>query len=167
MKEIKVIIDGKEVRLTDEQLRALGITKENNNPFDRVKGEYYTIKDDGVVYDYTDIQDRYDNTLYNNVNYFNDNAFAQQVHLHQLLYRKLLKFAYDNNYFDTASWNGIVSHWYIGYDYESKQYIGCSDYTVAEANTVYFNSRNAVNSAIEQVVRPFEAKNPDFKWKGF
>lgn len=43
MREIKLTINGKEVQLTDEQLRMLGIEAENRkNPFDRVaKGEVY------------------------------------------------------------------------------------------------------------------------------
>ena len=36
MKEIKLTIDGKEIQLTDEQLRMLGIEPEKKNPFDRV-----------------------------------------------------------------------------------------------------------------------------------
>lgn len=45
MKEIKLTIDGKEVQLTNEQLKALGITKEKNNPFERVnKGTFITME---------------------------------------------------------------------------------------------------------------------------
>lgn len=41
-----------------------------------------------------------DEDMYNNTNYFNDEDFTNQVMLHQKLYRKLLKYAYDN---DTVS----------------------------------------------------------------
>ena len=43
MKEIKLTIDGKEVQLTDEQLRMLGIglEKKRKNPFDRVNDTYF------------------------------------------------------------------------------------------------------------------------------
>lgn len=37
MKEIKLTIDGKEVKLTDEQLRLLEIRGKWSNPFSRVK----------------------------------------------------------------------------------------------------------------------------------
>ena len=45
MKEIKLIIDGKEVQLTDEQLKMLGIEpeKKRKNPFDRVNDTYFCI----------------------------------------------------------------------------------------------------------------------------
>ena len=37
MKEIKLTVDGKEIRLTNEQLQMLGIEAENKkNPFERV-----------------------------------------------------------------------------------------------------------------------------------
>ena len=45
MKEIKLTIDGKEIQLTDEQLKMLGV-KVKKNPFDRVSSDgkyYYTI----------------------------------------------------------------------------------------------------------------------------
>ena len=55
MKEIKLTIDGKEVQLTDEQLKTLGI-EVRKNPFERVgKYEgYYCIKETGEIYTYYD-----------------------------------------------------------------------------------------------------------------
>ena len=47
MKEIKLTIDGKEVQLTDEQLRMLGIEpeKKRKNPFDK----HFTTQNRGVL----------------------------------------------------------------------------------------------------------------------
>lgn len=99
MKEIKLTIDGKEVQLTDEQLRMLGIEteKKRKNPFERVaKTEMYCYIDSfDEVNCVTDDADHYDDMSFKCSNYFNDEQFAKQVALHQLLYRKLLKFAYD------------------------------------------------------------------------
>ena len=100
MKEIKLTIDGKEVRLTDEQLKMLGIAT-RNNPFDRTSnpcGEYFYIDAFGSVgvgsEEYSDVWKQ----LGNAANYFNDKAFVKQVALRQLLYRKLLKYSYDNEF---------------------------------------------------------------------
>lgn len=163
MSENYIVINGKKMDLTDEQLKQLGI-EVRKNPFERVPGEYCCIKETGEIYSYCDNQDSFDNRLYDNANYFNDPVFARILMLNQLLQRKLLKFAYENNCFDTAMWNGIVQHWYIGYDYESKEYVACSTYRIFEASTVYFNSRNATNYAIAQVLEPFMKKYPEYKW---
>lgn len=168
MKEIKLTIDGKEVQLTEEQLKTLNFMTEPEprNPFKRVENgkEYCCIKETGEIYSYRDSQDGFDNRVYDNANYFNDPVFARILMLNQLLQRKLLKFGYENNCLDSAMWNGIVQHWYIGYDSENKEYVACSTYKISEANTIYFNSRNAANWAIAQVVRCFEMEHPEFKW---
>ena len=105
MKEIKLTIDGKEVQLTEEQLKMLRVEIEGKrkNPFERVRNEsYYNITSTNGVFNYADSNDEMDKALYNAINYFKDKEFATQVALHQLLYRKLLKFAYDNECEDNS-----------------------------------------------------------------
>lgn len=165
MKEIKLTIDGEEVRLTDEQLKMLGIAT-RNNPFDRTSnpcGEYFYTDAFGSVgvgsEEYSDVWKQ----LGNAANYFNDKNFANQVALHQLLYRKLLKFSYDNECEDTAEWNGTNLHWAIRYDY------ACGTFTTDYQNTygaqeVYFYSEKDAERAIEEVVEPFMKEHPEFVW---
>ena len=101
-----IVINGKRAELTEEQMKVLGI-EVKKNPFDRVSSDdryYYTIVSSDVLRR-VDINDRTDRRLYDAINYFSDKAFAEQVALHQLLYRKLLKFTYDNEYEDTAEWD--------------------------------------------------------------
>ena len=87
MKEVKLTIDGKEIQLTDEQLKMLGIAT-RNNPFDRTSnpcGEYFYTDAFGSVgvgsEEYSDVWKQ----LGDAANYFNDKNFANQVALHQLL----------------------------------------------------------------------------------
>ena len=104
------VINGKRIELTDEQVKALGIKRKN--PFDRVEqfNKYYRVTDANQVDDYVEAFDSTDNRLHDVANYFNDKEFAEQVALHQLLYRKLLKFAYDSECEDTAEWDGGNEH---------------------------------------------------------
>lgn len=78
MREIKLTIDGKEVQLTEEQLKALEI-EVKDNPFDRVaKGDAYCfINMFGEVDGYTEQDDGEDNALFKRCNYFNDDSVAQ------------------------------------------------------------------------------------------
>ena len=167
MKEIKLTIDGKEVQLTDEQLKMLGIEpkKKRKNPFERVANGnvYYRVTEYGNIDEFIERSDLTDSNLYSNVNYFNDDSVAQEVALHQLLYRKLLKFAYENKCEDTAEWDGTNLHWAIRYDY------ACGTFTTDYQNTygaqeVYFYSEKDAERAIEEVVEPFVKEHPEFVW---
>ena len=164
MSENYIVINGKKAELTNEQMKLLGI-KVRNNPFERVsKNEsYYNISNRTRVMHFTEEEDVVDQGLYNAVNYFNDLQFAIQVGLHQLLYRKLLKFAYDNECEDTKGWNGTDGHWTIRYNdssccfraYYQERY---------KALDVYFSSEEGAKSAIKEVVEPFMKDHPEFVW---
>ena len=169
MKEIKLIIDGKEIKLTEEQLKTLWIEKEEKrkNPFEKPEEAecYYFIDECGVDnHLYYEEDDWNYKELRDAANMFNDGRFAEQVALHQLLYRKLLKFAYDNECEDSQIWgdNGI-EHWHIMYDF-----VECISYadwaSTSKNNDVYFSTKEGAERAIEEVVKPFMKEHPDFVW---
>lgn len=161
-----IVIGGKKAKLTEEQLKKLGIEPKRKNPFDRVEvGErYFSITAYNDIDDYKDMDNEEDNVSYKNANYFNDEDFANQLLLHELLNRKLLKYAWDNNAED-CEWDGQNSHWHIekliatnGIVFsavEDEHYKCC---------TPYFSKREIVEQAIEDVVKPFMAKHPEFVW---
>lgn len=168
MKEIKLTIDGEVIKLTDEQLKMLGIEIEEKrkNPFERVKPNerYHYVTSDGVIDEYIDANDVTDTQLYKISNYFNDDSIAKQVALHQLLYRKLLKFAYDNECEDSQIWGGNgIEHWYIGYDFGECVFYADWDSAV-KYNDVYFSTKEGAERAIKEVVKPFVKEHPDFIW---
>lgn len=157
------VINGKRIELTDEQVKTLGIKRKN--PFKRVvQGDvYYRVTEYGEIGDLTEDGDYTDQYLYDGVNYFNDEFFANQVALHQLLYRKLLKFSYDNECEDNQAWNKVNCHYYIGYNInEDRFYVDVT--TAFKHNDVWFGSRDSANHAIEEVVMPFVKEHPDFVW---
>ena len=163
MSDNQVVINGKRIELTDEQVKALGI--ERKNPFERVAKDdaYYTVLSSGSVGRMEDYLDCQDDSQYDAVNYFNDEAFAEQVALHQLLYRKLLKFAYDNGLEDIETWNGLNQHWYVFYNYSGE----CFDYYFNDehkSQSVYFSSPEGASRAIKEVVEPFMKEHPEFVW---
>lgn len=164
MSENYIVINGKKAELTNEQMELLGI-KVRNNPFERVsKNEsYYNISNKTHVMRYTEGEDETDQGLYNSVNYFNDLQFANQVALHQLLYRKLLKFAYDNGFEDTKEWDGNNIHWTIGYSVDYKTFFMYSK-ALHKTQGVYFSSKEGTQRAIKEVVEPFTKEHPEFVW---
>ena len=167
MKEIKLTIDGKEVQLTDEQLRMLGIEpkKKRKNPFERGTGEeeYYFINSGMVVVRSQNTRDSLAATVYAASNYFTDKDFAKQVALHQLLYHKLLKYAYDNE-FEDKEWDETNMHAYIIYNFTRKDYDIRWTRSEKEPGTVYFKTPTRATAALNEVVMPFVKEHPDFVW---
>lgn len=167
MKEIKLTIDGKEIQLTDEQLKMLGIEpeKKRKNPFERAKYHdlYYYVYEDNDIWIDTDVCVDADDRRYDAANYFNDKDFAKQVALRQLLYRKLLKYSYDNECED-KEWNGTNVHVYIIYNSTKKDYDTRWTRNEKEPGTVYFRSTIWATTALNEVVMPFVREHPEFVW---
>lgn len=165
MKEIKLTIDGKEVQLTNEQLRVLGIIERGNHPFERAYYgcRYYYVSSFGDVDSYCDDRSEGDRKFFEAANYFSTQPFAEQVALHQLLYRKLLKFAYDNGFEDTKKWEPYNRHWRIYYDHINNDFTIIED-TSAQNQCVYFSTGVGAKRAIEEVVKPFMEEHPEFVW---
>ena len=170
MKEIKLTIDGKEVQLTDGQLKMLGIEPKKKNPFDRVGNgdQFFAIDNMNGLQTCIEMSYARDEAYYNGTNYFNDKQFAKQIALHQLLYRKLLKFAYDNECEDTAEWDRHNYHFYIRYEYNDGVDEPTWEVAAAlinrSANEIYFSKESVAREAIHEVVEPFMKEHPDFVW---
>ena len=169
MKEIKVTIDGKEVRLTDEQAKALKLElllkMKSSNPFDRVGNgdRFFAIDNMNGIQTCTEMSYARDEAYYSGINYFNNKKFAKQVTLHQLLYRKLLKYAYDNE-FEDEEWNGTKMHAYIIYNFTRKDYDIRWTRNEKEPGTVYFKTPTMATAALNEVVMPFVKEHPEFVW---
>ena len=153
-----IVINGKKAELTEEQLKALGIEAEPENHFAREGRLVYTIIEPGGVDKVVNSHSLRENGLA-----FKDMDFAKQVALHQLLYRLLLKYAYDNNIIDQSEWDGRNYHYFVVKD--SKGFYRVRE-RLAERllNTVYFNSEDAIYEVIEYVIKPFEREYPEFNW---
>lgn len=160
------VINGKHVELTDEQVKAINaeIVELKTNPFNRMGlGSYCYIPHlDGTVGTFTEDNSTSANYAYRNCSYFNDKDFAKQVALHQLLYRKLLKFAYDNNCED-IEWNTANDHWRILYCKNDDDFDVLNMKAVKDL-TVYFSTKEGASRAINEVIRPFMKEHPDFVW---
>lgn len=161
-----IVINGKKAELTEEQLKKLGIEPKRKNPFDRVEvGErYFIITGYSSVNDYKDMDDEEDNIFHENANYFNDEDFANQVLLHELLDRKLLKYAYDNEAKD-VEWDGEKSHWYIAKrPAENRTAFSTVETECYKCNIPHFSKREIASKAIYDVILPFMAEHPEFVW---
>lgn len=134
------------------------------NPFNsELKDEdsYFIIDEEGVKTSFYDsITDKH---RLNNVNSFNDKDFAKQVYLHELLNRKLLKFAYDNNAED-CEWNGENLHYYIFLDTLSNKFRVEDYFNAKTLSTIHFSNKEIAKQAIQDVIEPFMKEHPEFVW---
>lgn len=158
-----IVINGKKAELTEEQLKQLGI-KKRNNPFNN------ELEDREIYYynDYSGTTDKHYTTdvkdciNMSRINSFNDGDFADQVYLHELLNRKLLKYAWDNEAED-CEWDEKNEHYYIYLNAKDKVFVVNTAYIYKES-TAYFSDMNIAEQAIENVVKPFIEEHPEFVW---
>lgn len=158
MSENYIVINGKKAELTEEQLKALGIEAEPENPFAGMGRLVYTIIEPGGVDKVLNSHSLRENGLA-----FKDMDFAKQVALHQLLYRKLLKYAYDTNTIDRSEWNGNNEHFTIVRN--DSGFYGVRVWRMEKMmNAIYFDTEKHAIKAIDDVILPFEKQHPKFVW---
>ena len=171
-----IVVNGKKVELTEEQLKQLGINveveKKRNNPFNsksETNNILYVIDAthlDGVA----STREYYDNENWNRcmierANSFTDKDFANQVYLHELLNRKLLKYAWDNEAEDCCLWNedGENPHYHIYFDtMQDDFFVGANHYCCSQ--NIYFSSEEVAKQAIKDVIKPFMKEHSEFVW---
>ena len=164
-----IVINGKKAELTKEQLEKLGIkiNPKRNNPFDRVEFQktYFTESLTDKILSCVELgrEDSGANASYNCCKYFNDNKFAKQVFLRQLLYRKLLKYSWDNDAEDVKWECGHMAHYCISLRADSNKFCVCTAFVAKSLTEVYFSKKEVAEKAIEDVVEPFMKEHPDFE----
>ena len=136
--------------------------KLNKNPFDRVKNNelYYLLDSDDIVTEIREANETFDDKQYGCSNYFNDKDFAKQVMLHQLLYRKLLKFKLEREAADKS----FGYCFFINLDDTEMLYVDETFISNRNCNGVHFNERSTAELALKEVVEPFLEEYPDFIW---
>lgn len=164
-----IVINGKKAELTEEQLKQLGIEieKKRNNPFnDQSKADnvFYHITSNGITLN-DDNDYNYNVAMITAANSFNDVIFVRQLYLHELLNRKLLKYAYDNEAEDVEWDCNSKQHYYIFFDYSDKVFSIATGISIYKnEGSVYFSKQEVAENAIEDIVKPFMEEHPEFVW---
>lgn len=161
-----IAINGKKLELTEEQLKQLGIEveKKRNNPFNdlpKVDDSFYYISCDRVR---CSTGDDYNAMMITVSNSFNDEDFANQVYLRELLNRKLLKYAWDNEAEDCDWTNAHNEHWYISRNCGKATVYKTWSTGSKDLGVVYFSRQEVAKQAIKDIVKPFMEEHPEFVW---
>ena len=165
-KEIYLSVDGKQVALTDEQLKALGLYEEpKKNPFEIVEfeNEFYYISVNDEVEIMIDQRGKFSNKMFLIANYCTDKELMQQRALHETLNRLLWRFSMENDG-DKIDWNDTSKpKYYILFDEENKCF-EIDFYRYSHCPMIYFYTKKIAQRAIDKIVKPFMEKHPDFIW---
>lgn len=166
-----IVINGRKAELTKEQLRALGIEAlgiEALKPdiFNRTKeGKFYHYIDStGQVSSFSEDFSGFDTNCYNVANYCTNLEVMEQRALHETLNRLLWRFSMEHDG-DKIDWQHInLFKAYIYYDYKTKMWSIAETLRLRDVGQIYFYSDDIAKLAIEEIVKPFMAEHPDFKW---
>ena len=165
MSENYIVINGKRAELTEEQLRQLGIEVPKANPFTKShKGkQYWWISTDGNVRDFTDNNDPVANDLYSVANYCTDKEIMEQRALRETLNRLLWRYAMEHT---SKIKDKYVCYTIVKSSFNRRSTIEvrtCSR-TLMFFGEIHFDTFEIAQSAIEEIIKPFMAAHPKFKW---
>ena len=159
-----IVLNGKKIPLTDEQIKLIQSDLPEKSPFDRVKeGEtYYTIYSDYSLNRIPETETQLDDARFNAGNYCTDKDIMKQHALHMLLNNLLWRYSMTHGG-DSVDWDdGSEIKFNIYYDTALDEF-GTAEYSVLKYfGVVHFVSEEIAKAAIEEIVKPFIAEHPDF-----
>ena len=160
-----IVINGRKAELTPEQLKALGLTTEINNPFERVEGnKYWFIDRLGGVDSYFDHNDQADNHFYKVANYCTDREMMQQRAYAETLNRLLWRYSMEHKGNEMDWNNNSTAKHYVYYDHRSHKCGTQFNNLNEKFGSPYFHTKEIAENAIKEIVEPFMEQHPDFKF---
>lgn len=159
-----IMLGGKKIPLTDEQIKLIQSDVPEKSPFDRVKeGEtYYYFNHSFDVYDNDEDRLIYDDDCYRCANYCTDENIMKQHTMHMLLNNLLWRYSMTHGG-DSIDWDyNTKTKFYIYYNTITDEFV-CDDYnTLKYVGAVPFTDEETAKAAIEEIVKPFIEEHPDF-----
>lgn len=151
-----LVINGKRVDLTEEQIEKLGLEIKKKSPFDRAE-EFWYIYPSGTLGWYTDLGSKMCDEYFNSANYCTDKALLTARAKEEVLSRLLWRFSMENGGDEIDLENTNQAKYKIYYDSRSRQYSIDFDYTWVRQGAISFISEKVAQRAIDEIVIPFYA----------
>ena len=161
-----IMLNGKRVDLTDEQLEKLGLKLKKKDCFERLETDqkYYYICARGELEESYDCADDFDNECYVTANYCTNKELMEQRALHETLSRLLWRFSMQNDG-DKIDWRDkTTSKYRIHFENDNKKFSICNNQYCIDITAIYFNTREIAQRAIEEIILPFMKEHPEFVW---
>lgn len=159
-----IMLDGKKIPLTDEQIKLIQSDVPEKSPFDRSANDdiYYYFDCGFEVERAMDEGNFCDDLYYNSANYCTDENIMKQHALHMKLNNLLWRYSMTHGG-DSIDWNDRNKTKVVIYYSAAFDKFGCSRCVGFKYfGDVPFDSEETARAAIEEIVKPFIAEHPDF-----
>ena len=147
MKDVKIIIDGKEyvAQMSDEQVKDIAQQERAQTGYERgISGEiYYAMSINGIAEYYTSG----DKSTFAKGNYVNDRQLCQYRFRARVLHDRLEQWQALHD--EPVDWGGYKPKYRIEYDYYDKRLLVIANGSSRTMGTVYFSTDEKAQEAIE------------------
>lgn len=150
-----LVLNGKRIDLTKEQIEVLGLKIKKKSPFDR-GNEYYFINTDGDITWEVDVDTFGDKTNFLAANYCTDYDIMTARAKEEVLSRLLWRFSMENGGGE-IDWENNEQKKYSIYNRTNDTLDITYDYDCPNILTIYFISYEIAQRAIDEIVKPFYA----------
>ena len=159
-----IMLGGKKIPLTDEQVKLIQSDAPEKSPFDRAdEGEtYYFMDNQFDVERSNEFKTTADDYTYSSANYCTDKDVMKQHALHMKLNNLLRRYSMTHGG-DSIVWDDSAGTKFFIFNDPITGELGFSQYsTLKHFGAVPFASKETAKAAIEEIVKPFIAEHPDF-----
>lgn len=159
-----IMLNGKKIPLTDEQIKLIQSDVPKKSPFDRAdEGEtYYFVDYQFDVERSNEFKTPVEDYTYSSANYCTDRDIMRQHALHMLLNNLLWRYSMTHGG-DSIDWDDVGEAKFNIYYNVAADEFRCSDYSLLKYfGAVHFTDEETAKAAIEEIVKPFIAEHPDF-----
>ena len=159
-----LMLNGKRIELTAEQIETL-VGKKEKDPFERVEHNcaYCFIDTDGKVEWENDVNISYDVERYEAGNYCTDKELMEQRALHVILNQQLWRYSMQHGGRE-IDWETDRQKWFVFYNWCSDAFDVTFTLEKSLPGVAYFREYFTADAAIEEIVKPFMEKHPEFRW---
>ena len=161
-----IMLNGKKIPLTDEQVKLIQSDVPEKSPFDRAHhgGTYFSVISNFELNENCECSSHLDDKIFNSSNYCTDKNIMRQHALHMKLNNLLWRYSmtHGGDSIDSDNNNETKVNIYIYYNAVTDEF-RCSAYSFLKYfGSVLFASEETAEAAIEEIVKPFIAEHPDF-----
>ena len=159
-----IMLDGKKIPLTDEQIKLIQSDLPEKSPFDRAdEGEtYYFVDYQFDVERSNEFKTPVDDYTYSSANYCTDKDVMKQHSLHMKLNNLLWRYSMTHGG-DSIDWDDDGETKFFIFYCATMDKFSCAEYcTLKYFGAVPFADIETAEAAIEEIVKPFIAEHPDF-----
>ena len=160
-----IMLDGKKIPLTEDQIKLIQSDVPEKSPFDRAHhgGTYFSVISNFELNENCECSSHLDDKIFNSSNYCTDKNIMRQHALHMQLNNLLWRYSMTHGG-DSIDWDdGSEIKFNIYYDTALDEF-GTAEYSILKYfGVVPFTSEETAEAAIEEIVKPFIAEHPDFE----